>query len=446
MVLIKAAIGRSSEMESELREGYKMTELGALPEGWEVVELKSYIKILTGYPFDSSKFNDKSGFPLIRIRDLNKKNPETFYDGDYDAGFIVKQGDVLVGMDGDFNVVRWNNYNGLLNQRICKIDSVPKKADQYYIYYTLIGNIKKINDTTPQTTVKHLSTKDINNLIIPLPSLPEQRRIATILSTLDETVEHTEALIEKYKNIKAGLMSDLLMRGIDEEGRIRSEGTHRFKDSALGRVPEEWEITFMGKCCKKITDGSHFSPLPIKDGPKIANVKDIFGKSINIKSCTSISHEDFIKLEKGGCSPNRGDVLLSKDGTIGKTLVYEQDEKIVLLSSIAIIKPEDNLDSYFLHNILKSFYFDKQMLILISGSALRRIVLRDINLIQIPLPPLPEQHRIAEILTAADQRIGKEEAYRDKLLQLKKGLMQDLLTGKVRVKNGSAQIVEQSEN
>jgi len=174
-------------------------------------------------------------------------------------------------------------------------------------------------------------------------------------------------------------------------------------------LPEGWKESELSELCIKITDGSHFSPKEVPGTPyKIATVKNISEFGIDIKTCKSISKEDYLKLVKYGCKPENDDVLISKDGTMGITFVHKDSyDRVVLLSSIAIIKPnKKKIDSYFLKYYLK---WKKTQKMLVSGfstgSALPRIVLKDLKLLPVIYPPLQEQRKIAEILGSLDDKI-----------------------------------------
>ncbi|WP_168733400.1 restriction endonuclease subunit S [Deinococcus sp. Arct2-2] len=178
----------------------------------------------------------------------------------------------------------------------------------------------------------------------------------------------------------------------------------------------------------RITDGSHFSPTPQTSGKPIANVKDMRVGKIDIDSCTIISIKDFNLLKRNGCSPEKGDVLFSKDGTIGKTILYTQDEEIVTLSSIAIIKLKKEHSANFVSQALKFDHATRQIDILTSGSALRRLVLGDLKSLKLPAPPLSEQRRIADILDTIDRTIEDTRRIIAKLQAARRGLLHDLLT------------------
>ncbi|WP_294530258.1 restriction endonuclease subunit S [uncultured Fusobacterium sp.] len=180
---------------------------------WEEKTLGNYINFLTGYPFNSKKFNEeKRGVPLIRIRNLLDSNISTYYEGEYENKYIIKREDILIGMDGDFNVVKWKNNGALLNQRIVKVFSKNNlELCNTFLYYILEKPIKNINLKTFSTTVKHLSVKDIEKIIVNLPILKEQEKIANFLSDIDNKIENIEKELEGLKEFKKGLLQQMFV-------------------------------------------------------------------------------------------------------------------------------------------------------------------------------------------------------------------------------------------
>jgi len=191
----------------------------------------------------------------------------------------------------------------------------------------------------------------------------------------------------------------------------------------------EWTFSTLRDNAQLITDGAHASPPTRSWGRPIATVQNMGSQSIDVGSCRLISGEDFEKLVKGNCAPEIDDVLFSKDGTVGKTFVYRQSDRVVLLSSIAIIRlKKDKLNPEFCSQFLLSPFFYQELENLKSGSAIRRIVLGELEKLRIPTPPLPEQRKIAAVLSCVDDVIEKTRAQIDKLKDLKTGMMQELLT------------------
>lgn len=424
----------------------KVTEQKVSSNRWEFEKLGNLANYLNGRAFKPEDWGT-TGLPIIRIDQMNNPNTKhDYYNGQVDEDNLLQNGDLLFSWSATLKVMIWNRGKAVLNQHIFKV--VPKnKIMKLYFYHLLNYNLDTLAGHSHGSTMKHIKKSDLVKFKVPLPPLPEQRRIATILSTLDETVEHTEVLIEKYRNIKAGLMADLLTRGIDEEGRIRSEDTHRFKDSALGRVPEEWEVGTLSDIAQinpksdisKFSDNSLVTFLSMPDvGENGKIISRQIRKLSEVKTgFTRFTEDDILFAKITPCMENgKGALateLINKAG-FGSTEFH-------------VLRAKQSGSPEFIYHVTQSKKFRLKSEGNMTGSAGQQRVPADFfKKYQISLPPLPEQHRIAEILTAADQRIEKEEAYRNKLLQLKKGLMQDLLTGKVRVKDGSFQMPEQSEN
>ena len=155
---------------------------------WNIVKLRDIANIISGFAFKSSNFNQKNGTPLIRIRDLKAGFSKTFYDGEYNEDYLIGDGDLLIGMDGEFNTTIWKGGKALLNQRICKIDNF-KNCIKEYVFYTIQKALKHIEDNTPQTTVKHISTKQILDIEIPLPSIKQQKEIVKEIKDFERQIE-----------------------------------------------------------------------------------------------------------------------------------------------------------------------------------------------------------------------------------------------------------------
>lgn len=150
-----------------------------------VSKLGDAVDILSGFAFQAELFNDTEGLPVIRIRDVVRGFSNTRYSGEVDEKFIIQNGEILIGMDGNFNAARWTSGPALLNQRVCKVKAHASILDEGFLFHLLPKELKKIEDATAFVTVKHLSVKGIRDIDIVLPPLPEQRRIAAILDQAD---------------------------------------------------------------------------------------------------------------------------------------------------------------------------------------------------------------------------------------------------------------------
>ena len=146
------------------------------------VKLTDICDIQYGYAFDSALFSETTGTPLVRIRDIVRGFSETRTSESFPSEYTVNDGDILIGMDGEFNIARWHGGTAALNQRVCRL--IPKDVDEDYIFHFMPSALKTIEDKTPFVTVKHLSAKEINKIIVPIPTPEEQIRIGTILNRL----------------------------------------------------------------------------------------------------------------------------------------------------------------------------------------------------------------------------------------------------------------------
>jgi type I restriction enzyme, S subunit len=150
------------------------------------VQIGDCAEVVNGFAFKSELFTEeRRGLPIIRIRDVLRGRSETFYTGEYPENSVIQNGDLLVGMDGEFNIARWQGGKALLNQRVCKIHAKQGVADGTYLLHALPIALKRIEDRTPYVTVKHLSSEELKEEIIPLPELSEQQRIAGRLEAAD---------------------------------------------------------------------------------------------------------------------------------------------------------------------------------------------------------------------------------------------------------------------
>ena len=167
------------------------------------VKLDNYVDILSGFAFKSSQFNDnKRGLPIVRIRNVKPAFSETYYDGEFNEKFLLNNGDILIGMDGEFNCEKWQGGKALLNQRVCRIKSISDFLDDQYLFYYLSPVLKIIEGKSNFVTVKHLSVKQIQEIKIPLPPIASQRRIANILDKADEIIRKRKEAINLSRYVR----------------------------------------------------------------------------------------------------------------------------------------------------------------------------------------------------------------------------------------------------
>ena len=169
---------------------------------WKTVRLGDVCEIVNGFAFDSKLFNtDKKGIPLIRIRDVIRGFSETYTTENADSRFLVKVGDLLIGMDGEFNCSLWKSEDSFLNQRVCKIVPNLELINKDYVYYGLKGKLKEIEDKTSFVTVKHISSKQIENIVLKYPPLETQQQIVVQLDKCTALIANQKQILEKYDTL-----------------------------------------------------------------------------------------------------------------------------------------------------------------------------------------------------------------------------------------------------
>jgi type I restriction enzyme, S subunit len=288
-------------------------------------------------------------------------------------------------------------------------------------YVSYVGNPKLMNNV-------------MANIELSLPELPEeQTQIAAVLSTVDRAIAQTEAIIAKQQRIKTGLMQDLLTKGIDENGNIRSEETHEFKDSAIGRIPVEWEVVTLNDISTKITDGDHHTPKRSIEGIFLLSARNILNGSLNLSDVDYVSESEYQRMIKR-CYPEAGDIFISCSGTIGRICEVPVWMKCVLVRSAALVKlDKSKIQSRFSEWILRSDLLQAQIQVSQRQAAQPNLFQSEIASLNFAKPILYEQAYISKILDIHQSLVEEEILYLEKLKITKTGLMQDLLTGKVRV-------------
>ncbi|MFU5758591.1 restriction endonuclease subunit S [Pseudomonas aeruginosa] len=270
----------------------------------------------------------------------------------------------------------------------------------------------------------------------------EQRVIAQVLDTLDTTIRETEALIDKLKAVKQGLLHDLLTRGIDVNGQLRppqSEAPQLYKDSPLGWIPREWEA---GKVTNYLDPEQGIKPGPFGSSIKKESYAEtgfkVYGQEQVISGDQDFG-DYFVPLRKyqelQDFSVKSGDVLISLVGTIGKVLVLKAPLQAGLINPrLMRLRPDQRIaDSEFVGFLVASDYFASQVFANAGGGTMPVINKRIISGIHAPVVPLTEQIAILKVKAAIDRRIDSELLALAKLREQKSGLMDDLLTGRVRV-------------
>ncbi|MEY3255059.1 MAG: hypothetical protein RLZZ29_190, partial [Cyanobacteriota bacterium] len=275
-----------------------------------------------------------------------------------------------------------------------------------------------------------------------LPPKLEQERIAEILDVVDNAIAHTASLISKLKQIKAGLLHDLLTRGLDEDGQLRNPEAHpeQFQDSPLGMIPKDWEFdTLAGLAVGGISNGFFKKPELVGTGYCLINVLDLyqdFGINLNFVERVNASEKDYRKYSviPGDCFFTRSSLTLA--GIAHCNIIRDLIEPALFECHLMRVRPnQSKVVPEFLAHWCRSNFARTFLMSRAKQVTMTTISQPDIAPLMVALPSKNEQENIVKILDTHEIRICKEEAYLNKLKLQKQGLMQDLLTGKIRVKN-----------
>jgi type I restriction enzyme S subunit len=291
--------------------------------------------------------------------------------------------------------------------------------------------IEQLKKRVHGSTMKHFKRSELKTTYIPLPPLPEQRKIAEILSTVDKAIQKVDEAIAKTERLKKGLMQELLTKGIGHE---------KFKDTEIGRIPVEWEVVKLGDLIN-IMSGQYFSYKEFSDGGvkclKIDNVGfgEILWDTITFLPEIYLKKYPELVLQAGDVVMALNRPIINGNLKIG--LLKKSDVPSLLYQRVGkVIFKENKLNKHFFFFFSMSHYFMNQINKLLVGTDQPYIRTPILLKMKIPLPPLKEQQKIAEILSTVDKSLELERKRKEKLERIKKGLMNDLLTGRIRVRQG----------
>jgi type I restriction enzyme S subunit len=398
--------------------------------GWQGLRASEFLEegpyLITGTDFRNGAIDWKSCYHVTE---------ERYQEAKY---IHVKDNDVLITKDGTIGKVAFVRDcpdKAVLNSGIFLLRCNDGSYEHEFMYHLLNSYVfsKFLDDNLAGSTIQHLYQNVFERFEFPIPDKPQQTQIAAVLSTVDRAIAQTEALIAKQQCIKTGLMQDLLTKGIDENGNIRSEATHRFKDSPLGRIPEEWEISSVEEIAIKVTDGDHHTPKRSVDGVFLLSARNVLNGIIDISNVDYISEVEYQRMIKR-CHPEAGDILISCSGTIGRICEVPNWLKCALVRSAALVKlNRELLFPRYAEWCLRSDYAQIQIKASQRQAAQPNLFQNEIEKLILFRPSIREQKTISTLLDTHEDLVKDLIKTLDKLLVVKLGLMQDLLTGKVPV-------------
>lgn len=359
-----------------------------------------------GFPFDSSKFCSAEGVPLVRIRDVVRGYSETYTTETAGENYIVKDGDLLIGMDGEFNIAYWKGGRAYLNQRVCRL--IPREdVDRDYIFYYMPKALKAIEDATPFVTVKHLSAKQLSKILIPLPDMKEQQRISAVLRSVDRVIAMRQKELDELNNLVKSRFIELFgMPGTDAFG---------------------WGLVPLGSTCNinpkksldsRLVSGAVVSFVPM---PAVTEHGEI--------DATAIKEYDEVKTGFTYFAEN--DVLFAKITPCmenGKGAVAKGLHNGIGFGSTEfhVLRPiSGKTDPYWIYTLTAFSQFRMDAASNMTGSAgQRRVPASFLENYRVSLPPIALQEQFAAFVEQTDKSKLAVQKGLQELEILKKSLMQ----------------------
>ena len=399
--------------------GYKQTEVGLIPEDWEVTKLRRVSK----EPLQNGVFFRPSlkgkGVKLINVGDLYVDasiNPETL--ALFDASekdrqrYKVEDGDIFFTRSSVIpsgiahcNIYRSTNDEVVVfDSHVIRFRPDKTKIDPLYIRKYCIGAIARRYFVSGAKTMA-MTTIDqsaLDKCPVILPPLGEQRAIAAALSDADDWIASLDRLIAKKRDIKQAAMQQLLT------GRTRLPGFQKkneYKKTEIGLIPIGWEVRPLAEISRKITDGEHLTPKREPQGFYLLSARNVLDGRIDVSDVDYVGLEEYVRIRRR-CAPEADDILISCSGTIGRIALAPGHFECVLVRSAALVKLQKaSSNPAFIHFWLRGETAQKQILSSVNQGAQPNLFLGQIEKILCPVPSLPEQQVVGAMLTDIETEI-----------------------------------------
>ena len=400
--------------KNNIPKGYKYSAVGIIPQEWEVKFFKDVCTFLNGRAYKQEELLSQGKYPVLRVGNFFTNTNWYYSDLELDKDKYAVEGDLLYAWSASFGPRFWNGEKVIYHYHIWKV-VISSIIDKLFLYDYLEMDARKLYNQIQGGTMAHITKGDMEQRYIPVPPMEEQRKLAEILGVWDEAIAKQSRLIEKLELRKRALMQHLLT------GRIRLPG-----------FTTPWQKRRMKDCFEHITDtsnGCEYLPMTISARLGLISQKDKFDRVIAGDSLKKYTH-----IQKGDFAYNKGNSNLYEMGCIYR--LKEQDAVVPFV--YICFRPKQNVIGEFYQHFFINHGLDRQLKRIITsgarGDGLLNVDKTDFFELEIVYPPIAEQKAIAEVLTVADNEIAIHRKRLEALRLQKRGLMQQLLTGKTIVK------------
>lgn len=388
------------------------------------------------------------GFPFVNLMDIFDKDiiyqkPLGLVNANHDelSRYSIKEGDILfvrssVKLDGVGKVCTVANSleNTTFSGFVIRFRQSELFIDKIFASYYLNSSPvrRQVISKATLSANSNINQESLKSIQIHLPNLEHQRKIAKILFATDAVIEQTQSAIAKYKAIKQGLLHDLFTCGLDAHGDLRSEKTHKFKDSKLGRIPMEWNVNKLEDTCTHIVDCPHSTPNYLDYGVLVARTFSIKDGRYDLDNSSFISEKEYNERIQR-LEPKSGDIIFTREAPVGEAFVIPENMRICLGQRVMLLRMNSQNNPNYLLEVLYSKSTKLRFDNLVSGTTNPHLNVGDVKKFEFVFPKLEEQNKIVKRLSSLNNKIQTEETLLQKYQSIKRGLMGDLLGGKKEV-------------
>ena len=391
-----------------------------MSSGWVQRTLDQLAVYHNGRAFKPSDWTE-TGLPIIRIAQITNPNAvPNYYDGNVDGKQVIVNGDLLFSWSATLAVLKWNRGPAILNQHIFKVME-NEGVSRDFLRHLLLHSLPGLAERSHGSTMKHIRKGVLREHHVSVPPLPEQHKIAAILSSVDDAIEKTQAVIDQVQVVKRGLMQELLTRGLP--------GRHtRFKQTEIGEIPEEWDVLRLLDVASLRSGQVDPTKEPYRNWPLISpnHVESTTGHLLRVETA---SEQQAIS---GKYLFEPGDVVYCK------IRPYLEKATVATFRGLCSadmypLRPGPRIESRFLLSSLLSQRFTDFAKSVSMRTGIPKINREELGRFLLAVPPSVEQLRIVLVVESLDRRCKVESSRKEKLANMKSALMSVLLTGELRV-------------
>ncbi|WP_225334802.1 restriction endonuclease subunit S [Halomicrobium urmianum] len=413
---------------------------GFLPDEWRISEISEVAEVVGGStPSTNNEDYWGGGIPWATPTDITGLSGNTISETEdtlteegleSTSTHLLPPKSVLMTSRATIGKCAVNTVEMATNQGFKSL--VPsEEVEPWYLHYRMLDTAPFLNSLGSGSTFDEVSKTEVQSVDIPIPPLEEQRKIATVLYTVDRAIEKTEEIVEQATRVRKGLHQTLF--------REWSEETN--KDPLAGEYPADWELKTLSDVVT-VTDAEHFTPDYVESGIPVLRPGDLTPGRISLENVEKQVDEETYEELTNRYTPTSDDIVYSRSQNFAVASQIIEDERYCLGQDMVVIEPEE-LNATFLLHLLNSPVVRNQAIRRSTGSTFSRVNLGDIRSYRVPIPSNEVQRTIAGVIAKAEERIRIEKEIENQLNCLRRGLMQDLLSGTIRTTDTNIEVPEE---